>query len=314
MSLRLFPVVFYLLLCTTTAPAQKPAEARFLNRFSFTATTAYFRNPWNDYNRAVKTVVRQVELDTYFLYPTGSYEKINGDLIFRGEFGFRVIKKLRVLLTGSFGQLNSVFEFFPNTSKLPPLGAGSPAFHQKLDFKVKGIGLGFSYEFSVGKNLTLLPQITLERSYGTLDLDWRYDSSSRGPVGADTGEHLSASLSDATRWINVGIAMNWKLYKHVSLLVGLDFRRVEFDQMRGPATFNDGEFYDFEANLVQAENYFGVRDTTPGDPNTYIDDQGLDNYLSRNLNFRTEPRPDAREPAVIDLTAFGLRTGIQWSF
>ena len=314
MSLRLFPVVFYLLLCTTTAPAQKPAEARFLNRFSFTAATTYFRNPWNDYNRAAKTVVRQVELDTYFLYPTGSYEKINGDLIFRGEFGFRVIKNLRVLLTGSFGQLNSVFELFPNTSKLPPLGAGSPAFHQKLDFKVKGIGLGFSYEFSVGKNLALLPQITLERSYGTLDLDWRYDFSSRGPIGEDEGAQLSASLSDANWGISSGLALKWKFHKNVSFLMGLDFRRVEFDRMRGSATFNDREFYDFEADLVQAENYFGVRDTTPRDPNTYIDDQGLDNYLSRNLNFRTEPRPDAREPAVIDLTAFGLRTGIQWSF
>ncbi len=308
MSLRLFPVVFYLLLCTTTAPAQKPAEARFLNRFSFTATTTYFRNPWNDYNRAAKTVVRQVELDTYFLYPTGSYEKINGDLIFRGEFGFRVIKNLRVLLTGSFGQLNSVFELFPNTSKLPPLGAGSPAFHQKLDFGVKSIGLGFSYEFSIGKNLALLPQITLERSSGTLDLDWRYDSSSRGPVGADTGEHLSASLSDATRGINVGIAINWKLYKHVSLLVGLDYRQVEFNKMLGSATFGYpslNRVYDINVELVQAANYFGVRDRFPDDNVLF----GLP-----SLRFSTQPREDAREPAVIDLTAFGLRTGIQWSF
>ena len=136
-----------------TAPAQKPAETRFLNRFSVTATTAYFRNPWQNYNRAVKTVARRVELDPFFLYPAGSYEKINGDLIFRGEFGFRLIRKLRVHLTGSFGQINSVFELFPNTSKLPPLGAGSPAFHQKLDFGVKSIGLGFSYEYSIGKNL-----------------------------------------------------------------------------------------------------------------------------------------------------------------
>ena len=308
MSLRLFPVVFYLLLCTTTAPAQKPAEARFLNRFSFTATTAYFRNPWNDYNRAVKTVVRQVELDTRFLYPTGSYEKINGDLIFRGEFGFRVIKKLRVLLTGSFGQLNSVFELFPNTSKLPPLGAGSPAFHQKLDFKVKGIGLGFSYEFSVGKNLALLPQITLERSYGTLDLDWRYDSASRGPLGEDEGAQLSASLSDANWGVSSGIALKWKFHKDVSFLMGLDFRRVEFDRMRGSATFGYPSFnrvYDINVELVQAENYFGVRDRFP-------DDNVL--FSLPSLRFSTQPREDAREPAVIDLTAFGLRTGIQWSF
>ena len=106
----------------------------------------------------------------------------------------------------------------------------------------------------------------------------------------------------------MGIAMNWKLYKHVSLLVGLDYRQVEFNKMLGSATFGYpslNRVYDINVELVQAANYFGVRDRFPDDNVLF----GLP-----SLRFSTQPREDAREPAVIDLTAFGLRTGIQWSF
>ncbi len=310
MSLKRAIFVFlYLLLYTIGSVAQEHTESRLFNRFSFTFTTAYHRNPWHDYNRALETVTRRIELDNFFLYPSGSYEKINGDLTFRGEFGFRFIKKLRVLWTGQFGQLNSAFEFFPDTSVVPPEAGGSPAFHQKLDFRVRGIGLGFSYEFSFGQKLALLPQIALERYYGELDLAWRHSRFSRGPLPIDSGEQLSANLDDATWGLNLGIALNWKVHKNLSFLLGVDYRRAKFDQMRGQATYGfpfSNRFSPFEAELVQAENYFGARDTS---------ENSLEKeFFLPPLTFLTEPRDEARERAIIDLNAFGLRTGIQLSF
>ncbi|NIR52098.1 hypothetical protein GWO43_26245 [candidate division KSB1 bacterium] len=79
--------------------------------------------------------------------------------------------------------------------------------------------------------------------------------------------------------------------------------------MRGPATFGfpaSNRFFPFEVELVQAVNYFGVRDTNEDSPET--------EFRLPPLTFLTEPRDEVREPATIDLNAFGLRAGIQLSF
>ncbi len=297
------------LLCTIEAVAQEPSESSSFNRFSFTVTTTYHRNPWHDYNRALETVTRRIELDNNFLYPTGFYEKIKGDLTVGGEFGFHFTRDLRVLLTGQFGQLNSNFEFYPDPSVVPPEVGGSPAFQQELDFRFRAIGIGFSYGFSLGKKLALQPQIALEHYYGEFDLAWRHSHFSHGPIPVDTGEQLSASLDDATWGFNVGIALNWKFHKDVSFLVALDYRRAEFGAMRGPATYGfpaSNMFFPFEAELVHADNYLGVRDTNEASSER--------EFFLPPLTFRTEPGDEARLPATIDLNAFGLRTGIQLSF
>ncbi len=304
---QLILVILYPLLSTVAAVAQERTDSRFLERVSFTVTTAYHRNPWNDYNRAVATVSRQVRQNTFFLYPTGFYEKINGDLTFRGELGFQLTEKLCVLFSGHFGQLNSGFEFFPEASELPPEAGSSPAFHQELNFGVRAIGIGLSYEFPVGKKLALLPKVALERYYGELDLAWRFSRVSVGPIPVDLGEQLSASLDDATWGLNLGIALNWSFHKNISFLAGLEYRRAELDQMQGRAKYGDQlyrGFFDFEAELVQAANYFGVRNLNIADAEFHLP----------SLTFRTAPGLAARKPAAIDLNAFGLRTGIQLSF
>lgn len=287
---RVILILICFLMCSTDAFAQKHAGSQPFNRLSLTLAATYHRNPWKGYNHALEIATRQVELDNFFLYPTGYYEKINGDVSFNGTIGFQITKRLSILLNGLVGQMNSGFEFYADSSMVPPGAGASPAFQQQLDFSIHAIGIGVSYEYAVGNDLTLLPQVVLERYYGQLDLNWRHTRSSRGPIQPDNGDKLSASLDNATWGVNLGIALDWKFHENLSFLVGLDYRMAEFDRMRGPATygypgFND--FFPFEGELVQAVNFFGVRDLNENSPDK--------RFFMPPLNFLTEPGTEARK-------------------
>ena len=55
----------------------------------------------------------------------------------------------------------------------------------------------------------------------------------------------------------------------------------------------------FQARLAEAANFFGVQNINEEDPDNEV-------FLP-TLTFLTEPNPDARVPASVDLTSFGVR-------
>ena len=163
---------------------------------SFTLSTDYHFDAWDNYNNAVATVTDRIRLDSFFLEPTGSFDKINGDLILRGELSYDIFGRFALLVAAQHGDTDSRFEFFPDSTRLPP-GKSSVAFHQQMSFTVKSLGLGLKYSIPLRKKLQLSLAAGLDRYSGDLSLRFRHRRSSRGPLPKDTGERVSAKMSQS---------------------------------------------------------------------------------------------------------------------
>lgn len=291
-------LVFYI----SVLGAQGSDQTPLLDRFSLTISNNYHYNPWDDYNNAIATIAHQVELDNSFRYPKGVYEKIIGDNAITGVIEYNIIKSISVLIAGQSGAVRSIFEFYIDTTQVPPEVGGSPTFHQKIAFDFSSIGFGFSTDLKLRKDFTISPYIILEQYNGALTINWKYSLDYYGPIPPDERHYASSKLSDVTWGQRLGINLNWEFYKNLSIFFGIDYRQVKFNNMQGTAQYglsNSDYNEHFNAELVTAANYFGIQK---------IDDIS---YLPW-LTFYTEPSPYKRKPVTLDLSGFGFQFGIQF--
>ena len=276
-----------------------------LKRLSFSINAAYHFNPWHNYNNAVAKVVHQIRLDSFFHEPTGFYEKINGDAILRGGLGYQIFGGFNVSLTGQYGKTNSVFEFFPDSTRLPP-DVTSVTHHQNMSFKIRSLGLALNYQIPINRKLALNSRVGVDRYAGQLKMSFRHTRAWRGPLPADEGFRVSAKMNEDTWGWNISAGLIWKLSQKISILTAIDYRNVEFSRLEGPAIFKTFEACPFTAELVEATNYFGLGVKEIKDPDCSV-------FLPA-LTFLTEPSQEARVPATVNLTSVGLRVGLMIGF
>lgn len=298
-----------------SASAQQTPSPGWLSfqRLSVDIQSAYFFNPWNDYNRAVETIGEQIRFDRSFFEPQGFYEQIRGDILFQGGINYALSARAQIAVTGQLGGTGAGFAIYPDLEKLPedrPFFT-QQAFHQTLDFDLRSLGMGIAYRLPLSRRLALTAQGGIDFYHGELQLAWRYDRSARGPLAEGEGEIMKATFSENRRGWRAGLGMRWKLLGPLTLTAGLDYRSIKFSGLQGkgfyqadyPGPDNSTEF---TAELVKERNYFGGRAREEGQPDFFF-------YLPE-LTFNTEPFIGERTPATLDFSALGIRSGISIGF
>jgi len=299
--------------CAAPAAAQDRGVLRQLDRVSLSVTGGYHLNPWDDYNGALDKVTRRIQKDRFFPQPTGNYDKIRGDASVNTTLVIHATSRWHLLLSVQYGQVDSGFEVFADTSAIPENASGGnrggPAHHQSMEFSFRSIGIGLSYAFPLTRTLVLHPSITAGLYRAQLDLSFRHTRFNLGPIPSDQDDDLSATLDDQALGGQLGLDLRWKLHSNVSLIAGLMYRRAVFDQMQGRGSLKKTPWMaedtptSFDVELVEASNYFGVRPSKEE-----IRDE-VESFIP-TLTFLTEPGRDARKPTSVDLSAFGVRAGI----
>jgi hypothetical protein len=292
----------------TSSPASAQNPHRYsLHRLSLSFASTYYFNPWNNYNDALSKVAGRIRLDPYFVEPQGYYEEINGDLAFQGALSYMVTGRVAAHVAGQYGQSSARFEFYPEPGKIPEFVFGT-AFHQNLDWSIWSIGVGASYQFPLRRGVNLKISASAERYTAHLDLAWRHSYFADGPLPEGDGVGVQANLQDQTWGGSLAVAVQWQLAGPLALLAGASYRFAQFDDLKGPAVYNDSNLANgpFTAELVEASNYFGLR----------IKEQPAGDYsiILPPLTFLTSPDENARLPATIDLNSFGLTLGLQIGF
>ncbi len=276
-------------------------------RLSLSLASTYFFNPWDNYNNALARVTDRIRLDPYFVEPEGYYEEINGDLALQGTLSYKILGRIAARVTGQYGQSSSQFEFYPEPDKLPE-SAYSDAFHQELNWEYWSVGAGASYQVPVANRWHLKISADVERYSAHLNLKWRQSYYADGPLPEDEGDIVQANFEDQTWGGRLTAAVQWQCAGPLVLVAGASYRFTEFDQLEGPAAYSN--FYlenvPFTAALVEAPNYFGVRIKEKG--------AGEYDFFLPPLTFLTSPDENARVPAKVDLSSFGLTLGIQVGF
>ena len=295
-----------IVLIATSALAQQPPGSS-QHRFALAIASTYYFNPWNNYNDALAKVADRIRLDPYFVEPEGYYEEINGDLALQGALSYGVTGRVSARVTGQYGHSSAQFETYPQPGKAPAY-AYSEGFHQSLDWDWGAIGVGASYLIPLRRGLELNVLAGVERYLAHLDLQWRHSYFADGPVPENEGVSVQANLQDETWGGNLAIAVHWQVAGPLALLAGTSNRFAQFDELTGPATYNDYNIDQgpFKAELVEAPNYFGVRikERPEGDYD----------FVLPPLTFLTSPDDNVRVPAKVEMNSFGLTFGLQVGF
>jgi hypothetical protein len=296
--------ILFLFLSPAAFPQNKPAHWLSYERLFLHISTAHHFNPWKNYNNALETVVRRIQLDSFFFEPTGFYEKINGDAMFRAGIGYRISRRLALRLAGQYSASEAIFAFYPDPLKVPGENF-SPAHHQEIDFTLQSFGFGLDFTHPVSRKFLIHAFGSVDRYHARMNIDFRHSRAWRGPLPENEGWRVSADLQENKWGFHGFLGAGLRLYGPLQVNAGIAFRAISFARLQGPAT--DGTFAHrpFIAHLVEAENYFGIGvKSSPADYEPFLPD----------LTFLTEPGVDARVPATLDLTSFGPQIELKIGF
>ncbi|MEJ2635598.1 MAG: hypothetical protein P8184_09930, partial [Calditrichia bacterium] len=232
-----FILLTFLLICGSLAAQCAKTGWLSLQRLSLELSSGYYFSPWDNYNRAAQTIADRIMLDPYFYEPRGAYEKINGDLMYRGALGYRLFRGLRVSFTAQYSTSSAPFEMYPDMT-VPPLNENtSPAFRQKFSLDVYSFGLAADYRYAVNRRISLVTNAGLDRFTGKLDFRFIYDEGATGPAGSGFGwRDVKARLDDNVLAWHAGLGLSFRLTGRISLQVMGEYRRLRFEGMEGPGT------------------------------------------------------------------------------
>jgi hypothetical protein len=279
-----------------------------LRRFSLTLNSTYFFNPWDNYNNAVGTVTRQIMLDKFFYEPTGEYEKINGDLLFKAGIGYQILPRFYVSINGQYGSSSAKFEFYPDWSIPPENWGGSVAHKQAFTFNIYSLGLGVFYRYPINEKISISAGGSVDSYTGKMSFEVTHDRWATGPIENEPFVDYpltTANLEDNSWGWNLDLGFHFKLVGALSAHIGGNYRHVNFSNIRGTGEQHYSETpIGFSTELVKESNYFGLG-------NFEVHTPEWDWYsVLPPLTFFTEPDEEARTPATIDMSALGIQFGI----
>jgi hypothetical protein len=179
-----------------------------------------------------------------------------------------------------------------------------------LSFNGLEIGAGGQYNIHLNRLMEWQTSLLFVWYTGQLNFDIKHGWV-RQDLGLDvTAWRITSNLSDASIAYRLMTGLRLQILPRVSLLLNGELRYLKLDQFTGRGVLNwfgdlTGEF---TSELVQASNYFGVSAREPYE--TGIIEWEID-YILEELSFRTKPDPEARRPAQLDFSSFGLVIGIE---
>ena len=301
-------LVFGVMNASQSTYAQNKQPGWFsLQRLGIDFGGSYHFNPWQNYNKVMEKVSREIRLGNELKESTGFYDKINGDASLWANVSYQISGPWKAILLGSYSATAATFEVRPNPSTMSSYDYQMD-FQQEFDFTVWSAGFGIAREWPIAQNTTLETLVALEHhaakfsySYDLLFLE--FGSPSDLPGGHD---RLQADLTRKKWGGQVAISARRRLTGPLYASVRAIYRMVDFDNLTGPGFyfyFADNNL-PFAAQLVEANNFFGI-----GTENSEV------LTSSNSLTFGTEPsNPFLRTPAKIDFSAFGVGIGLSLEF
>jgi opacity protein-like surface antigen len=299
-----FIVILLFLACGAVLAQEKSPGWFSPARFSLDLTSTYYFNPWDNYNRAVETVTKQIMLDKWYYEPRGEYQKINGDVLYRAGIRYEVLPKLGVVLTGQYGTTSARFEMYPDGLAQDENWYGSDAVRQEFTFDVYSFGIAADYRYPLTNRISARAGAGIQRYTGKLNFRIAFDHYATGPITEDAQWQYQADLKDNTLGWNLSLGVDVEVWGPVSLQLTGEYRQVSFSDLRGPGESVGQVKYEFPVELVGALNYFGI---APEDRESRYYEW---NDVQNNFVFRTEPGPEAWKPATINMNALGIRLGL----
>ena len=296
---------YLLIICLTSFTlslfAQEETSWISVERLSLTASGSYSYRPWNNLNESLRIATEAINYDPAYPSPTGSAQKIMGDIAGELAFSYRVAYGFRVLVVGDITATSS------NTTLQSAPKSGTETT-QDIHFKMLGYGAGAEYRFELGEALDVTPFIVIRQEHATVDYSYHitWDPS--------YGYWFDARLKDSRMGTSTGIRVAFRIVEGVRVMSGIEYRHVEFPNLHGDGTFvplnNElPHTQPIEAVLAVGNGYFGIDAKSRS---SYIPSN-----LLRTLWWRAGPAQSLENsitPTSLDLTAFGITLGVRIDF
>ena len=316
--LKVYPRVFtplrsrclphLLLLCFSISPVFGQEENPWLSlgRLSISTSGSYHFRPWHFYNNSISLVEQAVRYDATYTNPSGSYEKIVGDMGTGLVLSYRLLEGLHIEGLGLYTMTGGSVRL-----ELPQAPFPSSVTTQDLSLHVMEWGIGVRSTFLLGNEFDFNTALHVSRASGKLRYDYAY-------IPTHRQEYLfEADLNDRSTAVRATVEGAYRLFGPLHITGGVEYRWLRFDNFEGWGNeiYRDKvlpyeEIRSFQAKLAQTKGYFFALIPSDG---SYI----LNAHLMRTLWTRTEIYPswwNNLEPASLDLSSFGIRIGVRYEF
>lgn len=310
---------FFLLALVTASVHALAQEADVpwlsLRRLSVTATAAYHYNPWKKYNEAMSLAQDAIRYSSTYPNPHGGLEDIVGDGTFRIKAAYRVISGFSFNIGAGFVSTRGTIDVFWNpTVLIDPGGYPAPgptrSTNQKMQLSVLEYTAGVQYTHDLNDALSLSASALVSRNQGSFQFNHTYQY-------ASSKHDFSADLKETTVGAVAGIELAFHALAPFSVITFAEYRWLKFRDLHGSGTYVYQEkqpswsyeySHPFDARLGEADGYFGLL-VTPSN-------QSPPDYLLHQLweNAAVQPWWKTQQPAVLDLSGFGIGLGVRYEF
>jgi hypothetical protein len=295
-----------LLLTVQPLSAQDEMPWLSLDRLTVSSSATYHYRPWNFYNNSLSLVEQAVRYDPTYSKPSGSFEKIVGDV--GGELcaSYRILSGFSLEILGSYAGTDAALELV-NEYSSPPVRDMTT---QEIFFSVYEVGFGARYSLEFIENLRFAAVVRLSKAFGTMEYEYLFIPSWNWKYT------LQTKLQDRTIVPRVAFEASYPLWHNLKFTGSVEYRWMSFDRLEGSGkitrSHGSGPDYEdtFRARLAQIKGYFFGVEPIDG---TYI----INEHLTRTLWSRTELWSQqwfAKGPARLDLSSFGFKLGLSYEF
>ncbi len=291
-------------ICTQSVRAQEENTPWLsFERLAVTAGSTYHFVPWKKYNESMSLAQTAISYDPYYQDPGGEFEKIRGDVTLGFALGYRIVGGLSVNLNGGYlttGSLSTVWY---------SRGIGGWIISQKVNIDVPYYGIGIRYERDVTQRLSVAASGCISRFPALFSFENKRDW-----VGQSRIVH-TASLRETRYGMMYKFELFYRAFGPLSINTSIDYRWLRYPELSGNGTYTwetenlppSASSYSFKARLGEAQGYFGII-LSPEDQ-AHTDVGVLYNLWSRAPVPRVWTN---QQPAVLDLSGFGISVGIRY--
>ena len=279
--------------------AQEEAGWLSLQRLSVSASGRYSYSPWNKLNQSLNVVTETISYDPVYVSPSGSAQKILGDLAGSISLNYRVYHGLTGLVMGEYTVTSSKLTF-RDAQYDRDIG-------QNFDLRVFGFGIGAEYRAAVNELVECSPFFAILQNSATLKFSHRYNRTS-----GDT-YRFDAQLRNTRIGFQTGVRVSVRVTGTVSVFSGIEYRFIKFPNLEGNCSYAFGNLSpilrSFDVYLAEGDGYFGIK-AKQGE----IYDPTI---LLRTLWQRVENPSSMEEsikPTSLNLSAVGVTLGARIAF
>jgi hypothetical protein len=277
-----------------------------LSRLSLSASGSYHYAPWKKYNESILLVQEAVQYNPNYANPSGSLDKIIGDLTYQIEARYDVVSSFSITVNAGWMQTEGVMDF-NNVST----SSYSQSYVQTMWLSSFHYGAGLAYTHVLGDDLSLSAGASIIRFPANLDFQARFEA----PTYAGL---FSASLKESALGAQAYIEALFNAFGRFSIVPRIEYRWLTLNNFKGRGSETDVysdrsgvSIYgpsSFEAQLGEADRYFGLIFSSSDFP--------INSQLLHRLWALTPSGQwwNTQQPTSLDLSGFGVSLGVSYAF